>query len=185
MAEEHFFGLREAFPDLRGVAIFGHLELGVTDNAIRKRMAWSKREFEIRVCTERTPEAFVQVSGQSEASGPRFEQPESERRPMIMGEAVTEVTNDMQMLDKGSSWDADTKVSDDFFAPRFNACYGISLANLDGEEAVLRTGPVRSRQEMDLEVHDKLEAFAKVSERGVLAFRHQGHFVFQPTTGAN
>ena len=87
--------------------------MGGTDTAILMQMVRSKREIESRLAPERTLEARLQVSGQSEVSGPLFEQPDPERRVMIMRDATTEVANVVQMPDKGSPWDADTKVSDD------------------------------------------------------------------------
>ena len=166
-AEEHFFGLREAVPDLRGVAIFDRLEKGVTDNAILKQMVWSKREIENYLCTERTLEAFAQVSGQSEASGPLFERPETDRRVMIMREAVTEVTNAMQMLDKGSPWEPDTKVSDDFLAPLFKAYYGkLGLPNLMEKKDFYELARFISEEEIDKEVCETLEAIAETSVCG-------------------
>lgn len=164
-AEEHFHGLREALPDLRGVALFDRLEMGLTDNPILRQMVWSKWEIENYMCTARTLEAFVRVSGRSEASGPLFEQPESERRVMIMRDANTEVTNAMQMLDKGSPWDADTKVSDDFLAPLFKAYYGkLGVPNLMEKKQFYELARFVPEEEMDLEVRDKLDAIADTAE---------------------
>ena len=42
-AETHFFGLREALPDLRGIALFDSLESAPADNPFLKHLMWKRR----------------------------------------------------------------------------------------------------------------------------------------------
>ncbi len=164
-AEEHFLGLREAFPSLRGVAIFDRLEQGLPENAILTHLAWRKREIENYLCTRQTLETFARASGQSEASGPLFEAQEAEGRLQVMQEAIGEVTRAMQTLGKGSPWNADAKVSDDFLAPLFKVYYaGLGLPNLMERKDYCELAWLIPKHEIDAEVFDKLEAVVAASK---------------------
>ena len=164
-AEEHFFGLREAFPKLRGVAIFDRLEQSVPENETLGHLAWSKREIENYLCTERTLEAFSRESGENEASGPLFEKPEAKRRTLAMRESISEIVEAMRTLDKGSPWDRDAKVSDDFLAPLFKAYYSkLSLPNLMEKKDFYELALFVPQDEIEIEIHEKLDAISSVAE---------------------
>ena len=164
-AEEHFFGLREAFPKLRGVAIFDRLEQSVPENETLRHSAWSKREIENYLCTERTLEAFSRESGENEASGPLFEKPEAKSRTLAMRESISEVVEAMRTLDKGSPWDRDAKVSDDFLAPLFKAYYSkLNLPNLMEKKDFYELALFVPKEEIEIEIHEKLDAISSVAE---------------------
>ena len=167
-AEEHFFGLREAFPHLRGVAIFDRLEQGLPANAILKHLSWEKREIENYFCTEQTLENFALTSGQSEVSGPLFEKSENERRLYAMREAIAEVSNAMQTLGKGSPWNPDAKVSDDFLTPLFKVYYAkLELPNLMEKKDFYELARFIPEGEIDGEVCDKLATIAATSKDAI------------------
>ncbi len=164
-AEEHFFGLREAFPKLRGVAIFDRLEQNTSENKILRHLTWNKREIENYLCTRQTLEAFAHVSGQNEASGPLFEKPEVERRISAMRVAIEEVTKAMQTLDKGAPWDSATKVSDDFLVPLFKTYYSkLNLPNLMEKKDFYELAMFVPQEEIEIEIREKLDAISQVAE---------------------
>lgn len=109
----HFHGLRVAAPDLKGVVLFDRMDLPADLGA--EGLAWRKREIENYVCFRETLEAFAR----DDAPGPLFEQGHAK----AMKEAIGQVEESMRSLDKGSPWDADTKVSDEFLAPLFARYY--------------------------------------------------------------
>ncbi len=164
-AEEHFFGLREAFPKLRGVAIFDRLEQSVLENEILRHLVWSKREIENYLCTERTLEAFARESGQNEASGSLLDRPGAKRRALAMRESISEVVEAMKTLDRGSPWDLDTKVSDDFLAPLFKTYYSkLNLPNLMEKKDFYELALFVPQEEMAIEIREKLDAISLVAE---------------------
>ncbi|MCY4150654.1 MAG: AAA family ATPase [Aestuariivita sp.] len=164
-AEEHFFGLREAFPNLRGVGIFDRLEYGVPENKILRHLVWHNREIENYLCTPQTLAAFAHKSGQNESSGPLFDKHHAEKRVVAMQEAVTEVTNAMATLDKRSPWDPNTKVSDDFLTPLFKSYYNkLNLPNLMEKRNFYELATFVPEDEISLEIREKLDAISEVAE---------------------
>ena len=164
-AEDHFFGLREAFPELRGVTIFDRLEKSVPQNPPLEHLTWTKREIENYLCTERTLEAFARQSGRSEDSGYSFEKSEIERRVFAMQESIEEVKSAMQTLGKGSPWDADTKVSDEFLKPLFEKYYSkLNLPNLMDKKSFYELARFVPPEEIDEEIREKLDAISAVSK---------------------
>ncbi len=163
-AEEHFFGLRQSVPKLRGLAVFDRLEQGPPKNEVLKHLAWTKREIENYLCTEKTLESFARFTGQDEAPGTLFEQPETDKRVCAMREAIEEVTKAMRTLGKGSPWDADTKVSDDFLTPLFKVYYGkLELPNLMEKKAFYELAQFVPEEETDPEICSVLEEIVTVS----------------------
>ena len=164
-AEQHFFGLREAIPDLRGAAIFDRLDQALPENPFLVHAAWAKREIENYLCTRETLEAFARASGQSEASGPLFEGPEITRRVSAMRASIGDVTNAMQTLGIGSPWDANTKVSDAFLRPVFETYYGkLNLPNLMEKKKFYELTRFIPLDEINPEVTEKLDLIAKIAD---------------------
>ncbi len=163
-AEEHFFGIREAFPNLRGVAIFDCLGTDVQENDVLKHLEWGKREIENYLCTERTLVAFARASARNEASGLLFVKPEVENRVSAMQKSMAEVIEAMQTLDKGSPWDADAKVSDDFLTPLFKAYYRkLGLPDFMKKKEFYELAMFVPEDEFDIEISAKLDAIHEVA----------------------
>lgn len=72
VAAKHFFGLKEALPDLRGVALFDRLEKPGAEAPPLVRLFWKKREIENYLCSPNTLEAFVAASVNREWGAPLF-----------------------------------------------------------------------------------------------------------------
>ena len=108
-AREHFWGLREACPSLRGYALFDNLNLPGGSNDALLEHSWKKREIENYFCTYDVLMRWV------ETEWPLFRD--------SMAASITETENAMELLDRGSPWDASTKVSDDFLGPLFRSFY--------------------------------------------------------------
>ena len=130
-AEEHFFGLREASPDLQGLAIFDHLDSELVENKVLPRLVWKKREIENYLCTQQTLEEFAKNDDEINQPGSLFEASETNKRISAMEEAIKEVSDAMATLQKASPWSDDSKVSDDFLTPLFEKYYEkLELPNL-------------------------------------------------------
>ncbi len=108
-ARQHFYGLREAYPDLRGFALFDHLNLPSGRSEVLAEYSWQKREIENYFCSRNLLLRWV------DAQFPLFVQ--------NMKDAISDVENARRVLDQTSPWDGDTKVSEDFLSPLFRSFY--------------------------------------------------------------
>ncbi|CAN5577952.1 ATP-binding protein [soil metagenome] len=125
-ARDHFYGLREAKPDLVGFALYDRLDHPLPAGILFEH-AWQKREFENYLCSEKTLLAWAEAEGTRQTGGPLF----AEEWQRIMNKSITQVAQAMATLGKGSPWSPDTKVSDDFLTPLFENFYKtLKLPNL-------------------------------------------------------
>lgn len=108
-AREHFWGLREACPVLRGFALYDNLNLPDGGSDALFEHSWRKREIENYFCTN---DVLMRWAG---SEWPLFRE--------SMAASIAETENAMQLLGRGSPWDDNTKVSDDFLGPLFRSFY--------------------------------------------------------------
>ena len=163
-AESHFHGLREALPDLRGVAILDELPGGPADDGLRS-LAWERREIENYLATPATLEAYAEASARSEAAGPLFAPPEVERRVEAMRGAIAEIEGAMRTLGRPSPWDAGTKASDDFLTPLFASYFErLDLPNLMNKRSFYELVDHVPEDEIAPEISEKLDAIASAAE---------------------
>ena len=108
-ARQHFYGLREACPGLRGFALFDRLNLPGGQRDELQEHSWRKREVENYLCTREVLLRWVKDTS------PLFLQ--------SMEDAISEIENARQVLNQTLPWDDDTKVSDEFLAPLFSSFY--------------------------------------------------------------
>lgn len=120
-AQEHFYGLREAKPDLQGFALFDRLTLRIEERPHLEQRMWRRREIESYLCAPETLLRWAAMQG--EQGGTDW----SER----MKESITRIEAALQTLGKGSPWSPETKVSDDFLDPLFESFFSsLNLPNL-------------------------------------------------------
>ena len=108
-ARRHFYGLREAYPELQGFALFDRLVLPDGTNEALSEHSWQKREIESYFCFRDLLIRWAQM-----------------QFPLFlgyMGDAISEVENARRVLGQPSPWDGDAKVSEDFLAPLFRSFY--------------------------------------------------------------
>ena len=164
-AANHFHGLREALPSLRGVALFDRLEGGAPDRPPLQCLVWERREIENYLCTEATLQAYAHASAAEAQPIPLFTIAEVDRRLTAMREAIDEISEALRMLDKGSPWDVDVKVSDEFLTPLFKSYFGkISIPNLMEKKNFYELADYVPDDEIDSEIGKKLDAIANVAE---------------------
>jgi len=117
--KKHFFGLKEAVQNIKAIAIFDKLDQGLPENLGADAYMWKRREIENYLCYPEVLEAYAIASGPDSFPGPLFEVTQAESRKKAMRETIAEMTSAMETLGRGSPWDKDTKVSDDFLIPLF------------------------------------------------------------------
>ncbi len=163
--QNHYHGLREALPKLRGVALFDRLESEALDIAPVERLIWKRREIENYICSPATLEAYATASAQDAAPGPLFTEAEVEKRLDVMREAIAEIESALKALRKGSPWSADIKASDEFLVPLFEAYFQkLGLPNLMAKKKFYELADYVPDSEIDPEIREKLDAIVQVAD---------------------
>ncbi len=160
-AEDHFYGLREAKPDLVGVALYDRLEQSPPNDLILTHLVWRRREIENYLCQRSTLLAFAEAQGR-EQGGELFVA--SWRK--AMEEAIEEIRDALRALGKPDPWSAEIKASDDFLDPLFKLFYTkLGLPNLTQKTDYHTLAPFVPPEELDGEIKEKLDAIMDVAEK--------------------
>ena len=158
----HFHGLKEAFPELRGVALFDRLDSRPANGGVSFLM-WRRREIENYLCSRTTLEIFARESVSPGSPGPIFG-PASEK---AMREAIDRMESALRDLGKPSPWGDELKVSDEFLVPLFKSYFAqLGLNNTMPKREFHRLVAYIPVAEIDDEVHEKLDGIAKVALGG-------------------
>ncbi|ABU57206.1 AAA family ATPase [Roseiflexus castenholzii] len=118
-AQEHFYALREAKPDLVGIAIYDRLARGVPDDPHLRQHMWSRNELENYLCQRETLLTFA-VSKGEESEGALFTASWRD----AMAQAIQEIEQALRLLGK-DPWGPDIKASDEFLTPLFQRFFQI------------------------------------------------------------
>ncbi len=163
--QSHYYGLREALPDLKAAVIFDRLESVLPGDDRIEYLMWRRREIENYLCSQITLEAYARASAEADVPGPLFTPLEVEKRLRAMREAIAEIEQAMQTLGRGSPWSHDTKVSDDFLTPLFRAYFDkLDLPNLMDKKDFYELAEYVPEDEIELEIGEKLDAIARVAQ---------------------
>ncbi len=163
-AATHFHGLKKALPHLRGVALFDRLDRAVPEDSDLKHLMWKKCEIENYLCTERTLQSYARVPDSFSDPGPLFAEAVATDRLRSMQKSIEEVGNALATLGKGSPWDMDVKVSDDFLTPLFRGYFKrLSMPNLMSKKHFHDLAGYVPESEIDPEIGEKLDAIAHVA----------------------
>ena len=163
-AARHYYGLREALPNLQGLALFDRLEAEPTERGPLQYIFWKKREIENYLCTRATLEAYASASALETDPMPLFTIAAVDQRVAAMQEAIAEIEEAMTKLDKGSPWAPEVKVSDDFLAPLFKAYFNkLALPNIMAKRQFYELAVYVPENEIDPEINEKLNAIANVA----------------------
>lgn len=117
-AQEHFYGLREAKPDLAGMAVYDRLEVPLPEDPNLRQHMWRRRELENYLCQRETLLAFAASQGRDQ-QGDLFSTSWRE----IMDGSIEEIENALKKLGKPDPWGPDLKVTDEFLEPLFKRFY--------------------------------------------------------------
>ena len=162
---KHFFGLKEAVPHLKGIAIFDRLERPLPLDLGPEGLMWNKREIENYLCYPEVLEEYAVASGEDALPGPLFKSAQAETRRGAMKEAMEEVSAAMETLEKGSPWDNDTKVSEHFLTPLFKKFFKkLGLYNVMDKKNFHELARFVEESKIDPEVRVKLDAVVKVAK---------------------
>ncbi|RKU12881.1 AAA family ATPase [Candidatus Poribacteria bacterium] len=127
-ARNHFYGLREAKPDLVGFCLFDRIDSKLRSRSELTEYAWQCREIENyivsskHVLTNWARNAAVEHTGDTLSS---------EDCASIMKEQITEIEKARETLGQESPWSPNTKVSTEFLDPLFTSFFKkLELPNL-------------------------------------------------------
>jgi ABC-type branched-subunit amino acid transport system ATPase component len=160
-AQAHFYGLREAKPDLLGLALYDHLDSPPPVDPNLTQQTWHRREIENYLCQRETLLAWAEDQGRAE-QGDLFASSWCD----VMGRSIEEISAALAALDKPDPWGDDIKASDDFLDPLFRRFYtGLGLPNLMAKTDYHTLAPYVRDEDLDSEVREKLNAVADVAGR--------------------
>ncbi len=165
-AMRHFYGLREALPDLKGVALFDRLDKTDAGEPRLQRLSWKRRETENYLCSKATLEAYARASAKEGDPAPLFAPQEEENRLASMRAAISEVARALRTLKGASPWDQGIKASDEVLKPILRSYFRrINLPNLLRKKSFHELADFVPAEEIAPEVAEKLDAIAAVQRR--------------------
>lgn len=161
-AREHFFGLREAKPDLVGIAVFDSIPKDLTEDGPLCELKWRKRELENYLCYPETLLAFAdKLDGEP---GPLFEAGQRERQRLAMQESIDKVAAALHVLGKPDPFSSEVKASDEFLGPLFQSYFEkLGLPNLMQKTDFHTLAHLVSREQTDPEIIAKLDRIVEVA----------------------
>jgi len=161
-AREHFFGRREAKPDLVGIALFDHLDAQLQTRTDLREMMWTRCEIENYFCEVEVLMAYAR-GGQPDDL---FGLAERGKREQAMREAIGKVSDALKTFGKPDAWSPDVKATGEFLDPLFRTFFanlGLQLTFRKADYHVLAS--LLPREKIDPEVAEKLDAILAVASR--------------------
>ncbi|MDZ4756370.1 MAG: AAA family ATPase [Phycisphaerae bacterium] len=160
-AQEHFYGVREAEPNLSGLALWDRLNQAPPADPNLTQLTWRRREIECYICQRSTLLAWAEAAGRAQ-SGDLFAA--TWREQMVL--AIAEIQTALAALGKPDPWGPDLKASEEFLHPLFRRFYErVELPNLMRKTDYHTLAPFVSAEEVDPDVRVKLDAIADVASR--------------------
>ena len=158
-AQSHFHGLKEAKPDLTGIAIFDRLDRTVEDPNL-EILIWRKKEIENYVCSEDVLIAYARYDLQDDLFG----RAEASHREEIMRSCIRELADYAVKYGRPSPWSDDIKVTDDFLDLLFVDYFkrlSLPLLLRKGNYHIL--AQFISPEKVDHEVIEKLDSILRIA----------------------
>ena len=160
-AKKHFHGLRDAKPDLVGIALYDRLEKTLTDHPDLTQLMWRRREIENYLCRRQVLLDFAAAEGR------RYDgEPSGGDWSLTMDESITEMEHALETLGKPAPWGPDIKASDDFLDRLFKRFYEKrALPNLMTKTDYHRLAGFVDEKHIDPEIREKLDALTDAAGR--------------------
>lgn len=160
-AQEHFYALREAKPDLVGVALYDRLEQAPPADPALKHLMWRRREIENYLCQRDTLLAYAETRGRL-SQGELF----AASWRAAMQEVIGNIESALAALGRPSPWSADIKATDDFLDPVFQRFYEhLGLPNLMRKTDYYVLAEHVPVVALDAEIREKLDAILEVAKQ--------------------
>ncbi len=166
-ARDHFFGLREAHPELTGIALFDHIDKNLKESGPLKEIMWRRREIENYICQPKVLLAFAEAQARPKDSpDDLFSSNEAQRRREVMEKWINKLAPKVALEDPNDPYWHKTKITDDFLDRLFEEYFKeLELPNLMRKTDYHRLAEFIVPDEIDPEVKEKLDAIAEVAEK--------------------
>lgn len=165
-AREHFYGLREAKPDLVGFALFDRLDIELHQTPELPARAWSRREIENYLCQPETLVRFADDVTASQLENPFLESAQRDHRREAMEASIGDRVPPAALRDPDDRYWADVKASDDLLGPIFETFYErLSLPDLMRKSDYHRLVHFVEPGSLPSEVSTVLDALSEVAAR--------------------
>ena len=162
-ARKHFYGLREAKPDLVGFCLFDRISDQLQTPPELIEYAWQKRELENYIVSSRQVLIdWARAEAEERIGGPLFSGP----WVSTMEERITEIENARATLRQESPWSPDIKVTDDFLDGLFETFFEkLEMPNLMQKTNYHTLVQYLPAEQIDPEVTKVLDAILEVAEK--------------------
>jgi hypothetical protein len=156
LAQQKFHALREAVPDLKGIALFDRLERDLPKDDFLAMVSWSRREIENYICTRR---ALIAWAEGIEKADDLFEEAERPRRREAMLTAIRELSDALHKLGRPDPFGPNLKVSEEFLEPLFSRYHEIMglPESLMRKKQYYELAEFLPEDEIDQEIIEKLD----------------------------
>ena len=164
-AREHFYGLREAKPDLLGFCLLDRIIGELHRDPELREYAWKRREIEnYIVSSKQVLIDWVLTEATDRTGGGLFSVP----WVTTIEETIAEIESALVTLGKGSPWSSDTKVTDDFLDRLFETFFEkLELPNLMRKTNYHTLVQYVPPDQIDSEVVDVLDSILEVANKAV------------------
>ncbi len=163
-AKDHFFGLREAKPDLLGLIVLDRLDNPPPPNDQLPLITWRRREIENYLCFPEVLEAYARSIARETTPGPLFERPEAERYVAIMREAIENRVPRAALNDPEDRFWIDTKVTDQYLDLVFEEFFSrLGIPNQMRKGAYHRLARFVPREAIDPQIEEVLDRILEVA----------------------
>jgi energy-coupling factor transporter ATP-binding protein EcfA2 len=162
-AREHFFGLQEAYPHLRGVAVFDNTpDVTVQAHAQLREAKWKRRELENYFCQPFLLRRWIE---QGTMVQDLFGLAELEHRKKAMEESIVENTIPVALNNAEHSFWTTNKVSDEYLPAVFGAFFKkLKLPNSMNKSDYCQLARLLKSEEVAPEVLEVLNLIERCSQ---------------------
>lgn len=161
-AQEHFYALREAKPDLAGIAIYDRLEQALPKDPNLTQQMWRRRELENYLCVRDALLAHAERRGEEQGGGELF----GVAWRNTMNAVIDEIEQALGALGRSSPWGEDVKASDEFLDPVYKRFYErLALPNLMRKTDYHTLAPFVPVDRLDAEISEKLDAIVDTARQ--------------------
>ncbi len=166
-ARKHFYGLREAKPNLVGFCLFDRIDKNLRSRPELTEYAWECREIVNYIIINRQVLIdWVCDAAKEHAGGPLFESISVSTWAPILEETITEIENARETLGQESPWSPNTKVSNEFLDPLFASFFEkLELPNLMQKTNYHTLVKFVPADQIDPEVSDVLDGILEVAKK--------------------
>ena len=153
--------MREAKPDLSGIAIYDRLEPAPQADPSLAQLTWRQRELENYLCGREVLLDFAQSEGMRHG-GALF----APKWRSHMQECIDAIERALDTLGGPSPWGPDIKASDDFLDPLFTRFYRQSNSPaLIRKSDYHRLAEYLKAEDIEPEINEKLDAIVDAAQR--------------------